>query len=317
MSFGNNCYKQSKIEKLISYICDCEYEYFLNKANVLGIGLGYKVKNGFRTNQLCIQVFVTEKFSREQLPPEDLVPAIYKGIPTDVNKTGQFTICSFTQKIVPAIGGYVIGIDYKNIGAGTLGCLVTDGKDLFILGNNHGLAASNEAPLGTKIMQPSSKYGGDVNKDTIATLSKFVPVKFKETFKRPTNYTDCAIGKVINKSLVSPKIALVGMPDGIIVPKLNQKVKKVGFKTELTTGEIITINGTIEIQFNSEKTAIFKKVILTNKMSEKGDSGALLFNDNNNYVVGLLMGDNEDSTIFNPINMVLEQLDVKLVTKNL
>lgn len=314
MSFNDSYYNQSKIEKLICHVCDDEYEYFLNKKNVVGIGLGYKMKNEFYTSQLCIQVYVTRKLSSNILNSQDLIPNMYKGVSTDVIETGIFKSNSLTSKIRPIVGGYIIGNEYKLDSGGTLGCLVTDGKDLFILGNNHILASNNDAPIGTKIIQPSYDDGGNLKTDVVAILSKFLPKKPTETFKNPTNYADCAIAKIINKSLASPKIAFVGLPQEPIIAKLNQSVKKVGAVTELTTGIIIGINITTKIDsVSTGKTFLFKHQIATSSMSNFGDSGALLL-DENNHALGLLLGGGTIRTIYNPINYILKELNVRLVT---
>src|SRR3712207_7406328 len=57
--------------------------------------------------------------------------------------------------------------------SGTLGCLVTDNKDLFVLSNNHVLARMNQIQLNTKIIQPSNEFGGDPKTDIIATLIRY------------------------------------------------------------------------------------------------------------------------------------------------
>src|SRR3712207_5481193 len=101
-----NHYNENKIQKLISHICNCEYKYFLNKANVVGVGCGYKVKNGFYSNKLCIKVFTTKKLISNELNSQDLVPNLYKEISTDVVESGAFTQYSFINKIRPVIGGY-------------------------------------------------------------------------------------------------------------------------------------------------------------------------------------------------------------------
>ncbi|NFU58586.1 hypothetical protein FDF93_12030, partial [Clostridium botulinum] len=150
-----NYYNEHKMQKLISHICNYEYQYFLNKANVLGVGCGYKVKNGFYTNKLCLQVFTKRKLLSNQLNLQELVPNLYKGILTDVVQSGVFTQHSFTNKIRPVIGGYGIGNSHIQNKTGTLGCLVTDGEYNYILSCNHILANNNLAPLGTKIIQPS------------------------------------------------------------------------------------------------------------------------------------------------------------------
>ncbi|KOA88686.1 hypothetical protein [Clostridium botulinum] len=313
MSFSDYC-KQDKLEKSIAYICNCEYKYFLNKANVVGVGCGYKVKNGFYTNQLCIQVFVSRKFAQNQLSSNDMVPLMYKGIQTDVKETGHFTACSLTEKIRPTLGGYIIGNEYDTVHSGTLGCLVTDGKNLFILSNNHVLASTNFAPLGNKIIQPSYAFGGDFKTDVVAILSKFIPIKFEGIIKAPSNYADCAIAKVINKSLVSPRIAFVGIPQEPIVPRLDQSIKKVGYSTELTSGIIIGINATAEVHSaTTEEKFLFKEQIVTTNIGSSGDSGALLL-DPSNHTLGLLMSGCSSRNICNPIKYILKELDVRIVT---
>lgn len=51
------------LDEKIKYITQNEYNYFLNKSNVVGVGLGYKIKNGFNTFQKCLSVFVSNKIS--------------------------------------------------------------------------------------------------------------------------------------------------------------------------------------------------------------------------------------------------------------
>ncbi|KEI10486.1 hypothetical protein Z957_01750 [Clostridium sp. K25] len=317
MSLSIDSCKKYKIEKTISYICNCEYKYFLNKSNVVGIGCGYKIKNGFYTNQLCIQVFVSKKLPLNELNTNDLIPSIYKGIPTDIKETGGFTACSLTQKIRPTPGGYSISNEYNNEYSGTLGCLVTDNKDLFLLSNSHVLAIFNQAPLGTKIIEPSNEFGGNPKTDTIATLVRYIKIRFIENYDMPFNYTDCGIAKIIDKSLVSPEIALTGIPKGVSNPKLNQPIKKVGAISELTTGVITSIHNTLTVNYHDiKKSAIFKEQIFTSFMAEHGDSGAILLDQSNN-VIGLLMSGSKNTSVFNPIDTVLKQLNVNLVTSEI
>ncbi|KEI15884.1 hypothetical protein Z959_11515 [Clostridium novyi B str. ATCC 27606] len=317
MSLNNISCEKYKMEKTISYICNCEYKYFFNKSNVVGIGCGYKIKNGFYTNQLCIQVFVSRKLPSNELNTNDLIPALYKGILTDIKETGGFTAYSLTQKIRPTPGGYIIANEYNTNYSGTLGCLVTDNKDLFVLSNNHVLARMNQIQLNTKIIQPSNEFGGDPKTDIIATLIRYIKIRFIETYNMPFNYTDCGIAKIIDKSLVSPEIALVGIPKGVSNPKLNQPIKKVGAISELTTGVITSIHNTMTVNYQDiKKSAIFKEQIFTSFMAEHGDSGAILLDQNNN-VIGLLMSGSKNTSVFNPIDTVLKQLNVNLVTSEI
>ncbi len=84
------------------------------------------------------------------------------------------------------------------ITAGTFGCLVRRGNQLFVLSNNHVLANSNNAQLGDPILQPGPFDGGRIPEHVIGQLSQFVPVNFGGQ----PNLVDAAIVQV-SPSLLS------------------------------------------------------------------------------------------------------------------
>ncbi|MCD3217386.1 trypsin-like peptidase domain-containing protein [Clostridium botulinum C] len=301
---------KNTLEEKISYIASNEYEIFLKKANVVGVGLGYKVTSGFCTFQKCIKVFVTKKVYENELPEADLVPAIYKGIITDTVDSGYFQPQSLTEKIRPVICGYSLGP--VNALGGTLGCLVTDGFSRFFLSNNHVLADFNSLSINTPILQPSANDGGKSPADVVGNLSNFIPLERVTAFKRPTNYVDCAIARLIDKSIASPAIALVGPPKGTKQPQLNSSVKKVGKTSELTTGTITAINVTYTADYGI-KEVLFKNQIVTTFLSQPGDSGSVLL-DNDNYVLGLIIGGSNTMTVSNNISDVLRLMSIGIVT---
>lgn len=302
------------IEYKISNICDTKYNYFLNKKNVVGIGLGFKIKNGFNTSQKCIKVLVSHKLSINKLNKNDLVPGVFQGIITDIVKTGYMKVSSFANKIRPVPGGYSIGPGSRlPISTGTLGCIVTDNTNFYVLSCNHSIAFENTIPLGTGITQPSTKDNGNPKTDTIATLYKYIPLNFITPSHSPENYSDCAIAKISDISQVSSKLAILGNIRGISTPILEEYVEKVGRTTELTRGQITTIGATIRASL-SRGQCIFKNQILATKMSDVGDSGALLVNLTN-YGLGLLGGSSETSSFFTPIKSILESLNVDIVFK--
>nr|WP_171820382.1 hypothetical protein [Clostridium botulinum] len=301
------------IDQKICCICDNEYEYFFSKPNVVGVGLGYKVTKGFYTKDKCIKVFVTRKLPNNQLAPQQLIPTIYKGIKTDIFQSGKLETRSLTNKVRPIIGGYSIGA----VGAGstgTLGCLVTKNNDYFILSNNHVIARWGTVPLNTPILQPGIQDKGNPKTDKVAVLSEYVPIKFQSVFSSPINYVDCAIAKVINKSIASSAIAFIGKPESTIVPRLNAKVQKVGRTTELTIGTVIAINCTVEVICPNNKIAKYKNQISTTAMEKIGDSGSVLLDENKN-IMGLLMSGGDSTTTYNPIKLVLDSLKVRIVNK--
>ncbi|MCD3255977.1 serine protease [Clostridium botulinum C] len=304
-------YNCSSLEKKILHIARYEYNYFLNKSNVVGIGLGYKIKNGFNTFQKCLSVFVSNKISYCNLSSSDIIPKYYKGIQTDVVNTGRFHLQRLNSKVRPVPGGYSIGPS-TILAGGTLGCIVTDGKYYHILSCNHTLTAEQILSLNYPIVQPNALYGGKDPEDTIATLSKYIPINYKNPNSQGINYGDCAIAKIISRSKISTKIAFLGRLKGMAKPFLGLEVQKVGATSELTKGIIKVINATIEFDTPQGKS-IFVNQIITSRMSEAGDSGAILV-DKNIKAIGMLMSANPIASSFNPIEYILNALDVKLVT---
>ncbi|KEI14406.1 hypothetical protein [Clostridium haemolyticum] len=304
-------YSYFSLEEKIFYIAKCEYNYFLNKSNVVGVGLGYKIKNGFNTFKKCLSVFVTNKLPLCNISSNDLVPSYYCGIPTDIVNTGSFHLQKLNNRIRPVPGGYDIGPAFI-WDSGTLGCIVTDGKYYYILTCNHTITSKEILRLNHPILQPSSIYGGRSQGDTIAVLSKFIPIKYFTSAHECINYVDCAIAKITTRSQISTKITFLGRIKGMAKPSLGMSVQKVGGNTELTKGTITSIGATIEFQEEQGK-CIFLNQIMTNKMSDFGDSGAILLDENIN-AIGMLMSGNSTNSTFNPIEPVLNSLDVKLVT---
>lgn len=158
----------------------------LQKANVVGVGIGLKETRAKRTEQLSMVVLVKRKLPSGQLRPEDLVPPEIEGVPTDVREVGELWALGDRRGLWrPASGGVSIG--HFAITAGTLGTLVRDRRDgeLLILSNNHVLANSNNAQIGDPILQPGPvdianflHQNPNDPQFKIATLERFVSISF-------------------------------------------------------------------------------------------------------------------------------------------
>lgn len=61
----------------------------LKKANVVGLGVGYKERRGRKTDQLSLVVLVEKKVPLSQLRPEDRIPSRIEGVPVDVKEVGE------------------------------------------------------------------------------------------------------------------------------------------------------------------------------------------------------------------------------------
>jgi hypothetical protein len=314
----------------------------LTKKNVVACGVGYKETEGVMTDEPCVVVSVEKKVPLAQLAEADIVPKAVDDVKTDVLETGLITAWQApTGKWRPAPGGVSIG--HINITAGTLGCLVLKGGELFILSNNHVLAEINLGKKGDPIIQPG-KYDGGTLADQIATLEEFVPIDFGTS---PTicsvakaveqvlnaiakgmgsshrvvsyqesqgeNWVDAALARPLSLNLVEKRILNIGVPKGAGEATLGTNIKKSGRTTGFTTGRITQIDATVQVSYGSAGTATFTNQFVAGAMSSGGDSGSAVLNEED-YVVGLLFAGSDNTTIINPIQLVLDALGITIAT---
>jgi hypothetical protein len=161
----------------------------LDKANVVGIGVGEKETNGRKTGQPSLIVYVNRKVEPTLLAARDVIPATIDGVTTDVIEVGDLVIQANTSRMRPAIAG--ISIAHAAVTAGTLGCLLRSEADgqLYILSNNHVLADMNRARFGDNILQPGPLDGGSAPGDVIGTVFRFPAVDRTGT----GNLVDCTL----------------------------------------------------------------------------------------------------------------------------
>jgi len=60
----------------------------LSKANVVGVGTGFRHKGGRKTDTPALVVLVKKKVPPTQLSADDLVPSQIDGVPVDVQEVG-------------------------------------------------------------------------------------------------------------------------------------------------------------------------------------------------------------------------------------
>lgn len=311
------------------------------RTNVVATGIGYKVIGAEKTSTLSIVCSVAEKVPADQLSSKDLVPEMVEGVPIDVVQTGLIrALQSHTDRIRPSPGGVSIG--HKDITSGTLGCVVNKNSQVFILSNNHVLANSNEAELGDPILQPGVYDGGRYPQDHIANLEQFVPISFTgDPSDCPTalgitdflnaiarflgsdvrlyavseqvseNLVDAALARPINPGDVSEEILEIGTIRGLVQGQLGMAVKKSGRTTGLTTGVIEQVDVSVNVQYGQNQIAYFTDQLMAGTMSQGGDSGSAIL-DENNHLLGLIFAGSENSTIFNRIENVFSALGISL-----
>ncbi len=304
----------TKTQLAISDVQEKNSDDILSKENVVGYGIGKKISNGKETDKDCLTIFVTSKADKANLASSDLIPGKFGSIQTDVIEVGEVfaqSDPSLKKKVRPAEGGYSVG-HYK-ITAGTIATSVVDKspspgvpKKYYILSNNHVLANSNFANIGDPIYQPGP-YDGGTKKCTIAKLSRFVPIHFNNN---RCNYVDAAIAEG-NLCDLDREVYWSGFVNEVSWARVGEIVHKTGRTTGHTTGKVLAINATINVNYGRGRIAKFCRQIITTYMSAGGDSGSLTINEKSQGV-GLLFAGSSRITIHNHLPYVMAALSIKL-----
>jgi hypothetical protein len=309
--------------------------------DVVATGIGYKIVDGKKTSDLSITCSVKRKLPGSQLLKKNIIASSVDGIPTDVIQTGVIrAFMANTGRIRPAPGGISIG--HIDITAGTLGCLVKKGNEVYILSNNHVLANENNGQIGDPILQPGPYDGGLYPGDHIADLYQFVPINFSDaphtcstanviagflnglakminssarfrtySAQAVDNLVDAALAKPLNISDVTEEILEIGNIQGTVSGELGMAIKKSGRTTGLTTGEIVQIDVTATVSYGENKTALFVDQLMAGAMSQGGDSGSAILTTDNK-LTGLLFAGSDSTTIINRIENVFTALGVNI-----
>ena len=319
----------------------CEPEFLDPKkprANVVGLGVGMKWKNGEPTGAPALVALVNQKLEPAQVGRADMVPAKLQDMQTDVLAVGELLAGggapaagaqTLAKRIRPAESGYSVG--HFKITAGTIGTCVYDmlpeggttpprhgigiPRTYYILSNNHVLANSNDANLGDPVLQPGPFDGGTDPADRIASLSRFIPITFDTPVPRPqhNNLVDAAVAAGEFHDL-DREIYWVGYVRGWrqkAAVRVGDIVQKTGRTTHYTIGRITTINATVDVGYGGGRTARFRDQIITTNMSAGGDSGSLV-STLDNVAVGLLFAGSSVATILNQIENVRNLLRVEV-----
>ncbi len=210
-----------------------------------------------------------------------------------------------------------VSTGHPDITAGTIGCRVTDGTNVYALSNNHVFANENDASTGDDVLQPGTYDGGTDPADAIGTLADFEPIVFYDYANPPvpipTNTIDAAIALSLTANLgnATPSDGY-GVPKSTIVaPSLRLKLQKYGRTTGLTSGKITAVNATVDVGYDSGVARFINQIIIIpSGFSAGGDSGSLVVTQKGKNPVGLLFAGSARVTIANPIDAVLERFGV-------
>ena len=247
------------------------------------------------------------------------LPVSIDRVPVVQKVTGMFKALADPTARFPRPVPIGVSTGHPDITAGTIGCRVTDGTNVYALSNNHVYANINEATLGDNIIQPGTYDGGTDPADAIGTLHDFEPISFSSD-----NTMDAAIALVSTSTLgtSTPIDDGYGIPSVTTVdPALEMAVQKYGRTTEWTHGQISEVNVIVDVCYESRgpvrcvKSARFVNqfAITPGTFSDGGDSGSLIVTDNGgNNPVGLLFAGSSTHTIASPIDVVLLEFGVSI-----
>ena len=211
-------------------------------------------------------------------------------------------------------GGNVNDISRRFCCSGTLGSLVSDGTNKYILSNNHVLGRGDQATVGDDISQPGLIDNNCAVSSVVADYTGASPLG---------SNVDAAVAQLRTGQMNgNGSIEDIGVPSSSTVnPSVGLGVAKSGRTTGFTTGTIGSINTSVSVQYTKDCGGGKKFVVsYTNQVvinsstfSAGGDSGSLIVTNNASHnPVALLFAGSSSTTIGNPINEVLTKLGTAL-----
>ncbi|MBI1944634.1 MAG: hypothetical protein HYS27_03000 [Deltaproteobacteria bacterium] len=212
-------------------------------------------------------------------------------------------------------------VAHHDVTAGTLGAVVRDrARRLHLLSNNHVLAAVNQGKRGDAVVQPSPQDHGDVARDRVARLSRWVRLLPRG---RGRNLVDAALASLDPD--VEARFTIAGRSlRGVrarVLPEL--RVWKLGRTTGHTRGRVSAVLlDEVEVCYADGTVCVFDDQLeivgLRGAFSSYGDSGSLVV-DEEDRAIGLLYAGSEQGgpagsgrSYAAPIATVLRALDVTL-----
>lgn len=300
---------------------------FLTRPGVIGVDIGEKYTGGRPTGRAAIVVYVCAKGPLH----EQQIPAEVGGVPTDVvaesivlhrarvSPTEQHLVAERHPVLrggisigparsirvvppeVPVAGEYVI--------AGTLGAFaVTRDEARKVLGLTtfHVGCVDDSWSVGDEFVHPSRVDGGLVGADLVAVLDRAALAG-----------SVSAAGLRMGNRPFRAEVLDIGALTGTASAKIGSTVRKRGRTTGLTHGMVTSSDATLRLDFGDGLGVRTLRDQIRVRSSERfgdhGDSGAVLV-DADNRVVGLYVAGSGSTGFANPIEPVLRQLDVELLT---
>ena len=229
---------------------------YLPDPNINSVGVGYKVTDGKRTNELALQFTVGQKFAPEALeaiatrPIPETITANGITFATDVVERAftQHPVAVETQtkserkrRLDPMQPGVSVG--HVRATAGTLSCLVQENAsgEVRVLSNWHVLN-TDSGVLGDPIVQPGPYDDNRVSENACGTLTRsFLGLA-----------GDCAIASVAGRAAIETILGLDVAVRRIGDPELGDRVVKSGRTTAVTYGLVTRVHTISKLTYGSK-----------------------------------------------------------------
>lgn len=298
--------KLIKIQEYVSEMfLDWRQEY---GSNLVGIHIGYKKRKGKFIQRYSIVFHVSKKFKNPSKPfPKKIkiktIDGKTKILPVDVIETG-------TLKLQSYLG---CKIRLKNDSEyGSLGFYLFRNKHLYFCSNMHVLAPNLLRNRKTYYYKHHSLQ----NHPDINVLNHHLGYLEEAYF----DYMDIGIAR-INKNAANNNIPNYGKPKGFY--RINNSniniIKTIHFKM---FGSVSGFQSTKVIETNVTKVAsryhnklYASKLLLLEKCSIEGDSGAPIFDPINLHILGIVIGSDASYTYAIPVDIILNRFNAKFFNK--
>jgi len=294
-------------EKLVGVLRK-QAQKFLNRTEVTSVGVGYRVKDGKPTDELCIQFTVDRKLAPEALEAAGMEPlpkefvdedgnaicvdVIERSYKASVTLMGEAEILSSKQMRRTRVNPLRPGVSVSTVKgtAGTIGGFVYDADNgqPYILSNWHVLHGPH-ADIGSDVIQPGSFDGGTAGDDRIGVLVR----------SHLGLAGDCAICSIEGRQMDPSILELNVTPRRIGKVNIGDKVVKSGRTTGVTYGVVKRVGvvvkldypgcagqqiGGFEIGVNQEKAPP------DGEISMGGDSGSFWMMDSGDGLADVVVG---------------------------
>lgn len=186
--------------------------------------------------------------------------------------------------------------------SGTIGALfkLKKSNKVYLLSNRHVIVDRDESVINNEIVSPA-RADAEIHVNEPKIIGKILWQS-----EKTSSTLDAAIAEIYDKTFIDDEIS-IGIGNyvvnnminfkGISKPHIGDNIKKFGKTTKLTFGEVRSINCTVNVSNNIESPKIYRHQILTTNISNNGDSGSVIVNQND-HVIGMVVGGNRLTASF-------------------